>query len=219
MSGWLSIALRRRRLVMSVDHRREWASETSTERVEASAASLIVCDMWDRHWSSGAASRVELLAPRVDEFCRRMRSAGVLIVHAPSETVGAYRDGEARARVPDCAQAQAVRHLELPPLPVTCDNGGSDTDDEYPPDTAVWTRQHPAIWIDEGVDGISDDRPKIASYLIANKRQVVLMVGVHANLCVLDRSFGLPALVGFGLQPVLVSDLRIRCTTPRLHRT
>ncbi|MGP8207840.1 MAG: hypothetical protein ACLQVK_17610 [Acidimicrobiales bacterium] len=90
---------------------------------------------------------------------------------------------------------------------MTCDNGGSDTDDEYPPDTAVWTRQHPAIWIDEGVDGISDDGPKIASYLIANKRQVVLMVGVHANLCVLDRSFGLPALVGFGLQPVLVSDL------------
>jgi hypothetical protein len=92
-------------------------------------------------------------------------------------------------------------------LPVSCEAGGSDTEDEYSADTAVWSRQHSAILIDETSDVVSDDGEEIASYLLAHRRQLVLMTGVHTNLCILDRSFGLVALAGYGFSPVLVSDL------------
>lgn len=41
------------------------------------------------------------------------------------------------------------------------------------------------------------------------------MTGVHTNLCVLSRSFGLAALVGYGLSPVLVSALTDAMYDPR----
>ena len=97
--------------------------------------------------------------------------------------------------------------IALPPLPVACYEGGSDTVDEFAPDTAVWARQHPSIYVDEKRDVITDDGSELAAYLHKQGRSSVLATGVHTNLCVLRRSFGLVALVGYGLSPVLVADL------------
>ena len=90
---------------------------------------------------------------------------------------------------------------------MACDDGGSDTIDQFAPNTAVWARQHPAIQVDEGRDVITDDGSELAAYLHEQGRSLVLATGVHTNLCVLRRSFGLVALVGHGFSPVLVADL------------
>ena len=53
---------------------------------------------------------------------------------------------------------------------------------------------------------ITDDGSELAAYLHEQGRSFVLATGVHTNLCVLRRSFGLVVLVGYGFTPVLVRD-------------
>ena len=196
----------RRRLVLTASGRRTWQEDRLEEHFEANNAAVVVCDVWDRHWSRGATERAGELALKIDAFCRRLRQAGVLIAHCPSGTMDAYKGTPARVR----AQGPRVplpRLLEAPPKPFEIENGGSDTEDAFPPNTAVWSRQHGSIEIDQDQDVITDDGDELAAYFNTTGRKVVLITGVHANLCVLDRSFGLRALVGRGFKAILVADL------------
>ncbi|GAA2760738.1 isochorismatase [Actinopolymorpha rutila] len=179
---------------------------TSTRQVQAGQAALVLCDVWDRHWSRGAAERVDLLAPVVNQVARHLRSSGVLIVHGPSETLDFYRGHPARRRVLDVRPVEPPSGPAVPepPLPIDDSDGGSDTGEtSWSP---VWTRQHPAVTIEDG-DAISDDGGEIYSLLQQEKRDLVLVAGVHTNMCVLRRSFGLRNLVRWGLSPVLLRDL------------
>lgn len=203
----VSLPLARRKLVRDSQGSRAWQVEREAVTVPASRLAVIVCDMWDRHWSTGASLRVGRLAPEIDRFCRRLRDAGALIVHAPSDTMGAYSDSPARLRIAGHGCATEPRPVALPPLPLEPSNGGSDTDDPLAPDTPVWSRQHEAIEIDADRDVITDDGGELVGYLRAEQRDTVLMTGVHTNMCILRRSFGLMALVGHGVSPVLVADL------------
>jgi nicotinamidase-related amidase len=207
VAATVSLRLTRRTLTAGDQGARTWQTGQAGLDLPASRMAVIVCDMWDRHWSGGASLRAGRLAPRVDRFCGRLRNAGVLVVHAPSDTIGAYRDSPARQRIAGCGPAPAPRPVTTPPMPFVPSSGGSDTDDPLAPDTPVWSRQHPAIAIDEQRDVITDDGAELAAYLRADGRDTVLMTGVHTNGCILRRSFGLVALAGYGFSPVLVADL------------
>lgn len=167
---------------------------------------LIICDMWDDHWSAGAAARVSKLAPRVNEVVAYLRSNGVLIAHAPSDTLDFYRDHPARKRMAEVATVEPTGVLDLPdpPLPIDDSDGGSDTGetDSY----SAWTRQHPAIDIADD-DVISDSGSELYSLFRAVGIRHVLMAGVHTNRCVLGRSFGIKNLVRWRFDTVLFRDL------------
>jgi nicotinamidase-related amidase len=173
----------------------------------------VICDMWDQHWSTGATRRVEALAPKVDAFCARLRDAGCLVVHAPSGTMDAYANHPARLRALQRAQqtcplpAPGRQRPPLPPLPVDDAAGGSDTEDAFPAGYKAWTRQHRAIAVHEDLDIVTDEGAVIGAFLASENRKYVLMTGVHTNMCVLHRSFGLLALGSMGFCPVLVADL------------
>jgi nicotinamidase-related amidase len=199
--------LRRRRLAAGPGGRRIWEAEEEQKTFGAKATAVVVCDVWDRHWSEGATARVAELAPEIDTFCRWARDAGALVVHAPSGTMQAYQTAPARKRAAGLAGPRPPLTVEVPPLPIDADGGGSDTDDQFPPGTPVWSRQHDAISIDQETDLITDDGGELAAYLRMTGRDTVLMTGVHTNLCVLKRSFGLLALTSLGFSAVLVSDL------------
>ncbi len=182
---------------------------------------LVVCDLWDRHWCRGATERVAELAPRIHAVLREARARGALIVHAPSETMAFYRDHPqrqralaARARAPDLPpEVNRWRGLQRdrePPLPVDDRDGGCDDDPscrqprakaEYP-----WRRQ--IATLDIAPEDVISDR---ADEILAVFRQAgitnVILLGVHANMCVLGRSFGIRALVGEGLNVLLMRDL------------
>ena len=64
----------------------------------AKKTALIVCDMWDLHHCLNAVRRGEELAPRMDRVLRAARGRGVLVIHAPSGCMDAYKDHPARAR-------------------------------------------------------------------------------------------------------------------------
>src|SRR5216683_47966 len=68
-------------------------SVRTSERVlrwEVAQTAIIICDMWDTHTCSLSAQRVAVMAPRMNQVVSAARSLGVMIVHAPSDTMKFY---------------------------------------------------------------------------------------------------------------------------------
>jgi nicotinamidase-related amidase len=186
---------------------------------------VVICDMWDAHHCVSAASRVAEMAPRVNETVTALRDHGSLIVHAPSGCTGPYVGTDARRRIVavptatppvpiDWNDADARREEPLPaafsdPGPCSCESPEPCCEAETP---YPWTRQIDVIGI-EDVDAISDDGGEIYSLLEARRIEDVLVLGVHTNLCVLGRPFGIRQLVYLGKRPLLCRDL-----TDSFHR-
>jgi hypothetical protein len=63
------------------------------------------------------------------------------------------------------------------------------------------------VIIDESRDLISDKGVEIYSYLQQQKIEQVLIMGVHTNMCVLNRSFAIKQMVRWGVEIALVRDL------------
>ncbi len=96
--------------------------------------------------------------------------------------------------------------LADPPLPCDDADGGCDAD---PPAKfyKAWTREHPAIPIADQ-DVILDDGKEIYSYLKQHGIKNLLVMGVHANMCVLNRSFAIKQMTKWGIHCVLVGPDR-----------
>lgn len=186
---------------------------------EPRRTAVILCDLWDRHWCRGATARVAEMAPRVNAFLRAARDRGALIVHAPSDTMAFYADWPQRRRAQAALAAQpsapeglnrwcALDPTRELPLPVDDADGGCDDDPPCTPPRGAypWRGQHPAVEI-APTDLISDRGDEIRAALAQAGIEHVLVLGVHANMCVLGRPFAIRALVGAGLQVALVRDL------------
>jgi nicotinamidase-related amidase len=92
-----------------------------------------------------------------------------------------------------------------PPLSIDDSDGGCD-DHDPGVERVVWTQQHPAIAIaDEDV--ISDDGTEIRSLLQQEGRTLLLLMGVHTNMCILNRSFGIRQMLNWGMECALLRDM------------
>jgi nicotinamidase-related amidase len=211
--------LRLRTQVLTADaggHAR-WQARTRVLSVPAPEVALLLCDVWDNHWSRGAVERVNAMAPRMNAAVRAARERGALIIHAPSETMPFYAGTPARERLARGARVAPPPALDHPdpPLPIDDSDGGSDTG-EIPTHTG-WTRQHAAIEIDQDRDGISDDGAEIYSFLRARSVRQLLILGVHTNMCVLNRSFAIKQMVRWGQPVALVRDLTDAMYNPAMR--
>jgi len=115
--------------------------------------------------------------------------------------------------VPRVAPPSPLPHID-PPLPIDDSDGGCDT----PPDAfdtlnRPWTRQDPAIYIDQDRDVISDSGTELYSFYRRRGITTVLFMGVHANMCILGRSFAIKAMA----RAVCAMTARTHpyCSTPR----
>ena len=201
-----------------------------SESWPAAQTAVIVCDMWDSHHCVNAVRRVSQLAPRIDRFCRELRDRGVTIIHAPSSCMSAYEDSEARRRaiaVPAAATMPSeiaswcdqIPSEEAVAYPVDQSAGGEDDDaldhEQWAERLAAigrnprapWKQQIDVIAIDQKRDFISDSGTEIWSILAAKGIDNVILVGVHTNMCVLGRPFGLRRLSSGGKNVVLARDL------------
>src|SRR5262245_35406567 len=68
-------------------------------RWEVAQTAIIICDMWDTHTCSLSAQRVAAMAPRMNQVINAARSLGVMIIHAPSDTMKYYEGTPARQRM------------------------------------------------------------------------------------------------------------------------
>lgn len=203
----LHLHLRRQELTQDDRGHAVWNIQTALKSVPAAKTGIIICDVWDNHWSRGAAERVNAMAPRLNKVVEVARERGIQIIHAPSETMPFYADTPARQRLTDLPRLELPDLADHPdpPLPIDDTDGGSDTGETswY----KAWTRQHSAIEIDQERDAISDDGGAIYSFIRHRGIEQVLIVGVHTNMCVLRRPFAIKALVRQGIPVALVRDL------------
>ena len=167
---------------------------------------LLICDMWDNHWCSGAARRVNALAKVMAPVVDQARAGGIQIIHAPSDVMEFYKDFPQRKRMLALAPVSPPADLALtdPPLPIDDPKGGCDTSaDKF---FKAWSRQHAAIRIMED-DAISDKGSEIYSLLKKQGIGNLLVMGVHTNICVLKRTFAIRQMTKWGIHCVLVRDL------------
>jgi hypothetical protein len=185
-----------------------WTVAHFEQKIPSNQTAIVICDMWDKHWCSGATSRVEALARKMEPVLEQARARSVLIIHAPSDTMDFYANAPGRLlaeHAPVVAPPRAAEPMEKePPLPIDDSDGGCDTpgDKEH----KAWTRETPLLKIETG-DVISDKGSEIYNVLQQHHINTVLMMGVHANMCILNRTFGIRQLTRWGVHCILVRDL------------
>ena len=175
------------------------------EEIDPSHTAIIICDMWDKHWCRGATERVGVLAPKIAHVIAEARKRGVLIIHAPSETMDFYKDSPQRRAILAFPAVKPPVALTLPdvPLPIDDKNGGCDTGDSM---YKAWTREHPAIPI-APEDLVSDNGAEIYNALQARGIRHLLVSGVHTNMCVLNRTFAIKQMSRWNMRTILLRDL------------
>ncbi|HME54953.1 MAG TPA: isochorismatase [Candidatus Lokiarchaeia archaeon] len=207
----MNIESQRKELQYDEGGHAQWVNVLASHDLDPAETAVLICDMWDKHWSRGATERVNALAPRINEFVIACRRNGMTIIHAPSETLDVYEIAPARRRAEEIPLIQPPIFTlpAYPPLPIDDSDGGSDTNQDGTeiPNNPVWTRQHPVIEIDDDVDYITDIGYEVYSLLTQKGFKHVLIAGVHTNMCVLGRSFAIKQMVGWNIDVMLVRDL------------
>lgn len=207
MSSLLKLELRTKVLERDEGGHNYWAEQIEAVEWASEQTALLLCDVWDKHWSRGATERVDAMVPRMAQVVKAARDCGVQIVHAPSGTMEFYADSPARQRLAAVEPVEPPAELERddPPQPIDATGGGSDTGETE--SFKAWHRQHAGIEIDAARDGISDDGRQVYSFLAGQGIGNLLIVGVHTNMCVLDRSFAIKQMVKWGMAVALIRDL------------
>ena len=183
----------------------EWQEVHVQKSFPSSRTAILICDMWDNHWCKGAAQRVGVMAGKMDPVLTRARQLGILVIHAPSETMDFYKDTPQRQLMLALAKVDPPAPLSLtdPPLPIDDKAGGCDTPDSF---YKAWRRENAKLHIAPG-DVVSDKGAEIYSLLKLRGIDRLLVMGVHTNMCVLNRTFAIKQMTKWGIHCVLVRDL------------
>jgi nicotinamidase-related amidase len=183
----------------------DWRAVNLEQSLPVGKTAVLICDMWDKHWCSGATGRVGGLVLKMAPFLESARKRGIQIIHAPSETMPFYQDTPQRKRILSLPKVDPPAPLSLfdPPLPIHDKRGGCDTPDQF---YKAWTREHPGLRID-AADVISDNGAEIYNFLRARDIRTLLVMGVHTNMCVLNRTFAIKRMTALGIHCILVRDL------------
>jgi nicotinamidase-related amidase len=190
---------------------------------------IIVCDMWDTHHCYNAVKRVEELAPRMNQVLEKARSMGVLIIHAPSSCMEPYKDHPARKRAQDAPKAKnlpadigvwchKIPAEEKGKYPIDQSEGGCDSDPveqkKHHDNLVKLGRKPGSPWLAQiavlkmyDQDVISDSGAEIWNVMEQRGIDNVILLGVHTNMCVLGRPFGLRQMVKNGKNVVLMRDM------------
>jgi nicotinamidase-related amidase len=212
-----------RELVLHARSRRDGVVSRTELRWDAAKTAVIVCDMWDDHTCKGAARRVSALVPKFNEVLAAARARGALVIHAPSDVVAFYKEYPQRRRAIEAPPARAPMDLIRRPFDATCEGAFPFDNDKWHcdcqpacPDVRPypWTREHPGIVI-APEDVISADGREIWNVMEARGITNVVMTGVHANYCILARSFGIRQMVMLKRPVVLVRDMTDALYNPK----
>ena len=192
-------------------------------------SAIIVCDMWDLHHCLNATRRVEEMAPRMNQLLDAAREPRRPHHPRPEQLHGRLQGppGPAARDQTPTREEPAQGHRPVVPAipaeekgkyPIDQSDGGEDDD---PAEHAEWaaklkamgrnpaprgSRRSTALTIHDG-DVISDSGEEIWSILEQRGIDNVILVGVHTNMCVLGRPFGLRQMAKNGKNVVLMRDM------------
>lgn len=183
-----------------------WSEAYFEGSIVNAKTAIVITDMWDKHWCTGATKRVAQIAEKMKPVLESARRAGILIIHAPSETMSFYANEPGRRLAEDAPHATPPSELKFEdgPLPIDDSDEGCDTPGDKP--HQAWTREISTLTIAPG-DVISDKGSEIYNVLKARHIDTILYMGVHANMCILNRTFGIRQMSRWGFHCILVRDL------------
>lgn len=211
---------------------------TRQESWKPSETAIIVCDVWDSHHSINAVRRLGEFAPRLDAVLKKARASGVTVIHSPSDCMAAYAGHPARERATATPRGVRLPHdIEhwcsgMPSekdvvYPIDQSDGGDDDDPAEHAEWAKklvelgrnpnlpWQRQSDLITIDSQRDYLTDKGDEVWSILENRGIRNVILTGVHVNMCVLGRPFGLRQMARNGKNVVLMRDMTDAMYNPR----
>lgn len=200
------------------------------ENWDTCQTAIIVCDVWDYHHCLNAVRRLEEFAPRLNQVLIKARQKGITIIHSPSDCMPAYANHPARKRAIEVSPAASlpaeitswcsrIPSEEAAVYPIDQSDGGEDDD---PQEHAAWVarlkamgrnpalpwkKQSDLISIDSQKDYITDRGDEVWNILENKGIKNVILTGVHVNMCVLGRPFGLRQLVRNSKNVVLMRDM------------
>ena len=207
------------------------------ETWKPSQTAIIVCDMWDLHHCLNATRRGAELAPRMNKVLKAARKRGVTIIHAPSSCMAAYKNHPARKRAMSVTKAKnlpkeiakwchRIPAEEKGVYPIDQTDGGEDDDPAEHKAWAAklkkmgrdprrpWKKQTDLLDIQD-TDYITDNGVENWSILEANGINNVILLGVHTNMCVLGRPFGLRQMARNKKNVVLMRDMTDTMYNPK----
>jgi nicotinamidase-related amidase len=150
-----------------------------------------------------------------------LRKRGVLIIHCPSGTLAHYRGHPARKLAQAAPEVKPPRPLKgwCPldkaregALPIDDSDGGCGCQPRCK-GGRPWRKQIEAIEI-AGGDALTDSAE---AYYLMRQRGItnLVVMGVHTNMCVLGRPFGIRQMVYQGQNVLLMRDLTDTMYNPR----
>lgn len=206
-----------------------WVAIEKQEAWQPKQTAIIVCDMWDSHHCLNAVRRAVEMAPRMNDVLTSARDRGVLIIHAPSSCMDAYKEHPGRKLAQSAPAAknlpdqidQWCRHIpeeDKGVYPIDQKEGGEDDDladhARWHEKLAALGRNPKAPWKSQLAlldikdnDAISDSGVEIWNLLESRGIKNVVLLGVHTNMCVLGRPFGLRQMSKNGKNVVLMRDM------------
>lgn len=193
---------------------------------------VIISDMWAEHWCKGATARTKEIAPNMNLLLESLRSKGVTIIHCPSDTGEYYKNLPVTAQNKDIISARdnfskftfkyylSISHRNsllissnrIPPVRSVVDPNWVQCDCAPPgkkcPGGDPWKNKGQIADINiHGTDFLAGDDEKVL-HLLRNKQIThTLIMGVHTNMCIINRQFGIKQLLAYGFNPILVRDL------------
>ena len=205
---------------------------------ETSETAVIVCDVWDLHHCLNAVRRLEEFGPRLNHVLIEARRRGAVIVHSPSDCMDAYHDHPARRRAIAAPRADKLPEdienwcsripaEEQANYPIDQSDGGEDDDPQEHAAWAAklkamgrnpgmpWKTQSSMIAIDAERDYVSDRGDEVWNILEHRGIRNVILTGVHTNMCVLGRPFGLRQMSRNGKNVVLMRDMTDTMYNPK----
>ncbi|MBW8883832.1 MAG: hypothetical protein JF612_03445, partial [Planctomycetia bacterium] len=206
-----------------------YAVKEATETWQPSQTAIIVCDMWDSHHCLNAVRRCVEIAPRMNDVLRKAREQGVLIVHAPSSCMDPYKDHPGRTLTQSAPKAsnqpadisqwcRVIPSEGKGVYPIDQEQGGEDDDlveHQIWQDKLAALGRNPKSPCQSEIglltiadkDAISDNGVEIWNLLESRKINNVILLGVHTNMCVLGRPFGLRQMAKNGKNVLLMHDM------------
>jgi len=199
--------------------RDEWLPIELERELPAAKLAIIVCDMWDHHWCKSAERRGIEIAHRMERVLNTARDQGMTIIHAPSETMAFYADWPQRRRAMDLPPAELPTPIDVPEPAMPVDTTASSCDDQpectYTPGKWPWTRQMDILTIADE-DYITDVGQEVLNIRQRRGIELLLIMGVHTNMCILNRSFAIRNMTRHGVPIALVRDLTDAMYNPRM---
>lgn len=184
-----------------------------TQQWDPSETAIIICDMWNEHWCKGATQRVGELAPKMNRVINAARDKGFLIVHAPSDCMNFYKDAPQRkaAQKFSTPLEEYKDGIDFLPSeknakwPVDQSNEGCN-DTPRCEQGSPWKHQISTLEIKEK-DVISDSGSELQGVFKEKGVKRVVLMGVHTNMCVVRRSFGMRNMINNGKEVFLMRDM------------